>query len=106
MVRAFVMLLVCLPRGCSTLSTYHSVMYHRDFITNQRSFFIFGRPQRLLAVLQALMLCLGMLLTPSGRVSTPQGLALIFIPAGGGGLDPLPPSPGPPPPLPPQLKRT
>ena len=39
----------------------------------------------------------------------PQGLALIFIPAGGGDpspLDPLPPSPGPPPPLPPQLKCT
>ena len=38
-----------------------------------------------------------------------QGLALIFIPAGGGDpspLDPLPPSPGPPPPLPPQLKCT
>ena len=36
------------------------------------------------------------------RGPPPQGLALIFIPAGGGGspLDPLPPSPGPPPPSP------
>ena len=40
-----------------------------------------------------------------------EGLALIFILAGGGGghpspLDPVPPSPGAPPPLPPQLKCT
>ena len=44
-----------------------------------------------------------------GPQTTPQGLALIFIPAGGGGgggspLDPLPPSPGPPPPPPPSAQ--
>ena len=44
---------------------------------------------------------------PSSGGGGSQGLALTFIPTGGGDpshLDPLPPSLGPPPPLPPQLK--